>query len=378
MKNLFILVLAFAPTYIMAQVTFDLYSGMDGSLVLENGASTNFWGYGFIGDEMSLPAPFLNIPLDSDVTINMTNTSPESHTIHLHGLDVDQVNDGVPQTSFFIAPNESGTYQFNANQSGTFLYHCHVTTTLHLTMGMYGMITVNAPNNKLFPGGPGFIQEFKFLTSDLDVSVNNAPALAYPFHTIRPDYFMINGLSGDQITSDQGINTFSEGATALRIGSMAYSRIVYHFPEELNAVAHMSDGRPIPAFEVTELEVYPGERFSLIINPFIGFSEPISVEYYSMITGELLATNFIPVNDLGVNIHSSSLSDNGVYPNPSHGMSRVFSSLGGKMVIFAPTGRMLNVYNLREGDNFIDLSAFSSGIYLMQMPDGSTLKLIRE
>jgi hypothetical protein len=378
MKNLFILVLAFAPICIMAQVTFDLYSGMDGSLVLENGASTNFWGYGFISDEMSLPAPFLNIPLDSDVTINMTNTSPESHTIHLHGLDVDQVNDGVPQTSFFIAPNESGSYQFNANQSGTFLYHCHVTTTLHLTMGMYGMITVNAPNNKLFPGGPGFIQEFKFLTSDLDVSVNNAPALAYPFHTIRPDYFMINGLSGAQITSDQGVNTFSEGATALRIGSMAYSRIVYHFPEELNAVVHMSDGRPVPAFDATELEVYPGERFSLIINPLIGFSEPISVEYYSMITGELLSTNFIPVNDLGVNNFNYDLNLNSVFPNPSNGLTKVFSTQVGKMVLFAPTGRMVHDYNLREGDNSIDFSNIPSGIYLLQMPDSSTLKLIRE
>lgn len=50
----------------------------------------------------------------------------------------------------------------------------------------------------------------------------------------------------------------------------------------------------------------------------------------------------------------------------------------GNMILFAPTGRMLNVYNLRAGDNFIDLSAFSSGIYLMQMPDGSTVKLMRD
>lgn len=378
MNKVLITLLILVQSTLHSQSSFDLFSGMDGTLLLENGSSTNFWGYGFIGDDMTLPAPFLDIPLNNDVIINMTNTSPESHTIHLHGLDVNQANDGVPQTSFFIGPNETGTYQFNANHPGTYLYHCHVTTTLHLTMGMYGMITVNAPNNKLFPGGPGFIQEFKFLTSDLDISVNNAPALAYPFHTIRPDYFMINGLSGTQITSEQGISTFSEGATAIRLGSMAYSRVVYHFPEELNAVVHMSDGRPVTAFETTELELYPGERFSLIINPLSGFNEPITVEYYSMITGELLATNYIPVNDLGVTLPNTEIIENQFFPNPTIGEFHVFSNTMGSMFIVAPTGRMVKEFYLSKGLNTFDINFLPSGIYIIQMPDGGQRKLVKE
>ena len=79
------------------------------------------------------------------VQLNFTNPSPESHH-HLHGLDVDQANDGVPGTSFLVTTGDDATYSFDADYPGTFLYHCHVTTTLHLTMGMYGMVLVTRPD----------------------------------------------------------------------------------------------------------------------------------------------------------------------------------------------------------------------------------------
>ena len=260
-----------------AQTSFSLFSEMDGIMHLTNG-TTNFWGYGYTDQEViTLPAPLLRIPKGHDVNVEFFNPSPESHTIHWHGLDVDQVNDGVPQTSFYVTPGETVNYNFNASFEGTYLYHCHVTTTLHLTMGMYGMVVVEAPNNQLFEGGPVFDSSFEFLMSDLEKATNDFPALAFPFHEIRPDYFMINGKSGFFLGGPETSVTIGEGdKVALRVGSMAYSKVNMVIPESLNAEVWMSDGRALPnPISITELEIYPGERFSIMLDPDLSALEDI-------------------------------------------------------------------------------------------------------
>ena len=162
------------------RVRFDLYSAMDGQMELSDGVFTNFWGYGFVGEEMTMPAPKLMVQTGDTVDVVMFNVSNESHTIHLHGLDVDQVNDGVPQTSFYVITGDSATYSFVAKYPGTYLYHCHVTTTQHLTMGMYGMLVVKEPGGVLYANGPAYQQERDFLFSDLEVRVNDDPMSSFP------------------------------------------------------------------------------------------------------------------------------------------------------------------------------------------------------
>ena len=132
-----------------------LFSEMDGLHFLDDGTALPIWGYGWTTDGyISLPGPLLEYTHGADVVLAFENPSPESHTIHLHGLDVDQANDGVPATSFYVETGESTSYEFNATHTGTYLYHCHVTTTLHLTMGMYGMVLVTRPDGALFENGP--------------------------------------------------------------------------------------------------------------------------------------------------------------------------------------------------------------------------------
>ena len=146
-----------------------LFSGMEGYTFLPDGTAIPIWGYGWVADGyITLPGPLLEYTEGESVQLNFTNPSPESHTIHLHGLDVDQANDGVPSTSFFVVTGGETTYEFEADHPGTFLYHCHVTTTLHLTMGMYGMILVNRPDMTLYEGGPGYSENAPLLFSDLE------------------------------------------------------------------------------------------------------------------------------------------------------------------------------------------------------------------
>ena len=164
-----------------------LFSEMDGIHFLDDGTAVPIWGYGWVTDGfITLPGPLLTYNEGQQVDLNFTNPSPESHTIHLHGLDVDQANDGVPATSFLVATGESTVYSFEATHPGTFLYHCHVTTTLHLTMGMYGMILVKRPDGTLWEGGPPYDEDVPLLFSDLEMETNLGPVASFPSTTSAP------------------------------------------------------------------------------------------------------------------------------------------------------------------------------------------------
>ena len=72
------------------------------------------------------PGPLLRLREGEDVTINVTNTLDVDTSIHWHGIILDTKMDGVPGISFDgIAPGETFTYNFTANQSGTYWYHGH-------------------------------------------------------------------------------------------------------------------------------------------------------------------------------------------------------------------------------------------------------------
>lgn len=102
------------------------------------------------------PSPTIRVEQGDTVWLVLENTHYFPHTIHLHGVDHPYVdgngegNDGVPQTSEdLVMPGESRTYEIAPRHAGTYIYHCHVQTHVHLTMGLIGLIIVeeNRPNN---------------------------------------------------------------------------------------------------------------------------------------------------------------------------------------------------------------------------------------
>ncbi|NND76633.1 MAG: multicopper oxidase domain-containing protein [Flavobacteriales bacterium] len=355
---------------------------MNGTHEIEDGVFTNIWGYG-LWDQTpiaTLPAPLLIFQQGDSVEIQMTNVSPESHTIHLHGLDVDQVNDGVPQTSFQVTPGGSTVYSFKANETGTFLYHCHVITTLHLTMGMYGMIVVERDDNTLFENGPIYDDTYYYLASDLEVETNNFPTMAFPFHEIQPDHFMINGSSGEMLFngSENVIEMEAGQKIALRLGNIGYSKTEFIFPNSVNATAYLSDGRVIPTpFEIDTLEVYPGERYSVLIGTTETVSDFISVNYSNMENGIYQATNYIGINSYTfptsiVNVDNEGI---GVYPNPVDQI----------LYFQAGTVKQIEIYNSKGvkvleryepiGMSSLDIQELARGMYFLRI-DGSNSKKI--
>ncbi|MFZ6053210.1 multicopper oxidase domain-containing protein [Halocola ammonii] len=378
MKNRLLIIFLLVASAGFSQVNFDLYSAMDGQLQLSPFGSTNFWGYGFMDEPMTLPAPLLTAQKGDSVHLAFTNFSQEGHTIHLHGLDVDQANDGVPQTSFTVYTGQTGEYSFKASHEGTFLYHCHVTTTLHLTMGMYGMFVVEAGENQLFEGGPVYDRSYEFLMSDLERETNDNPAMAFPFHEIQPDYFMVNGRSGEDLQSTgTTVGALPNEKIALRLGSMAYSLVKVHFPENLNAEVMMSDGRVLEnAFSPEILEIYPGERFSVLLEPEGSFTGEIEVEYYSMMNGEYEFSNFIPVQDLTTGVGEMTKNNQlRLQPNPAVDQVAVKGAEGVDLSINSIEGRSLGKVTVPLSGE-IDISHLQSGVYILRAGNGLSTRLV--
>jgi FtsP/CotA-like multicopper oxidase with cupredoxin domain len=378
--------LTLAPSLAMGQaLPPQLYSEMDGIHFLDDGSSVTIWGYGWVTDGfITLPGPLLTYNEGQSVDLNFVNPSPESHTIHLHGLDVDQANDGVPATSFLVPTGGDAVYSFVADQAGTFLYHCHVTTTLHLTMGMYGMILVKRPDQTLFEGGPAYTEDAPFLFSDLEVATNLDPVGSFPFHDIRPDVFMINGKQGSQLEAeDERVWSAPGDTVALRLGSMAYSRVRCHFPPELHAVCHMSDGRALPeSFAVDSLDIFPGERFTILVAPEEGFEGAVSCDYWNMIDPGIEDTQHIHFGALPSSVQA--LGDFGAacgYPNPA---SRWYHPAGaapgasngfeGEVVVTDAQGRECFRGVLQNGR--LDVSAWPNGAYVARCGDRQPTRFV--
>jgi FtsP/CotA-like multicopper oxidase with cupredoxin domain len=78
------------------------------------------------------------------VAITMRNTSMMAHPMHLHGhrfqvtaIDAVQVAGAVRDT-VLVPPGSSVTVAFDADNAGTFAFHCH--HLYHMAAGMMGFI----------------------------------------------------------------------------------------------------------------------------------------------------------------------------------------------------------------------------------------------
>jgi FtsP/CotA-like multicopper oxidase with cupredoxin domain len=69
-------------------------------------------------------------------------------TIHWHGVDVPNAEDGVAGvTQDAVLPGESYTYRFRAGQVGTFWYHSHQVSSEEVQRGLFGALVIEPANS---------------------------------------------------------------------------------------------------------------------------------------------------------------------------------------------------------------------------------------
>jgi FtsP/CotA-like multicopper oxidase with cupredoxin domain len=277
---------------------YTMRSRMNGTAML-GGSAYQTWFFdrdgslsGFMSDR-KLPSAHLEVIEGQPTTIEFTNTSPMPHTIHLHGLDVDQANDGVPQTSAAVAPFESFTYQFVAPHAGTYHYHCHVDTIVHYHRGMAGAIIVRPPGgatNLAWKGGPTFDEEVLWHLQTFDTTWGNVTTSGPATARHRPDVFLLNGLE----SADAAADPFTR--IEVPVGTAVYARLVHTgyqwarvsfggLPFQVVA----SDGRPMRQSVTADTwELGPGERYDVLLTPTEPAVLSANVAYLDDYTGAVL------------------------------------------------------------------------------------------
>ena len=264
--------------------------GMMGMERMADGRRLRTWQFGRgFNDDRSVPSPVIEGIEGQMMEITLSSMMP--HTIHFHGLDVDQRNDGVPSTSGYVAHGHGGggpggssfgrvegydnlgsrfTYRFVAPHAGTYAYHCHVDTVLHFEMGMYGTVIIRPPDGDprvAWNGGPAFDREYIWHLHTFDSSWHDETVSSSRTVRHRPDYFMINGKDGADTLIDPA--TAISGAPGERIliraNNMGYQPALVDLGGlSFNVIA--SDGRPLPSMITTNQQIVaPGERYDLLL-----------------------------------------------------------------------------------------------------------------
>ena len=363
----------------VGQTQLDLIAVTFGQQEMHDG--NQIFTFGYIenqGDPLFVPGPILYMNEGDSVIIDMWNLSQNDHTVHLHGMDVDQINDGVPQFSYTIEPSTHGYYHLRAPHAGTYIYHCHYASSVHFQGGMYGVVVVKPADgsDSTWAGGFAYDNDIILLATEMAADWHTFDILNQdhdpggglhidlpPYH---PEYFLVNGFSGTQLAANQ-VGVFAENGEVnhLRLNNMGYYVTRWIFPEDLNAVIVASDGRPLPTYEATDtVWVYPGERYDIIAEPSVVFTGEITVDYVNMNTGIIEDTQTLEVDITTPTGMNEVVVDDpiglSVYPNPVSEATTISFELKNSedlsIELFDVNGKRVEV---------ITESAFNKGKYVL-------------
>jgi nitrite reductase (NO-forming) len=106
------------------------------------GVEYNTWAF----DGHGAPGPVVHVREGQTVEMTLTNGGAIPHSIDFHAARI------APNVAFRdVAPGDSFTFRFKANDPGVFMYHCGTKPVLaHIANGMYGAIVVQ-PEKALPP-----------------------------------------------------------------------------------------------------------------------------------------------------------------------------------------------------------------------------------
>lgn len=205
--------------------TFNL-SVKNGEISTPDGGSYLFWGYANGAGLPQYPGPTLIVNQGALVKITLTNNltvagaGPAPNvSIEFPGqkVSISRADPGVPGIlTSEAAPGGTVTYEFYANEPGTYTYYSGTDTALQVEMGLFGAIVVRpriGSNYAYNHQDTAFDQEYLFLLSEIDPRVHQwveefGPS-AIAATNYLPDYlpvlWFINGRAAPDTLSAAGV-----------------------------------------------------------------------------------------------------------------------------------------------------------------------------
>ena len=96
------------------------------------------------------PGPAIEVHQGDLVEVTLTNVDvPEGVTLHWHGIDVPNAEDGVAGvTQDAVRAGEEYVYRFVAEDAGTYWYHSHQVSHVQVRGGLFGTLVVLPPGDR--------------------------------------------------------------------------------------------------------------------------------------------------------------------------------------------------------------------------------------
>jgi nitrite reductase (NO-forming) len=155
------------------------------------GVRYNTWAF----DGHGAPGPIVHVREGQMVEMTLTNGGAIPHSIDFHAARI------APNVAFKdVAPGDSFTFRFRANDPGVYMYHCGTKPVLaHIANGMYGAIVVD-PATPL----PKADHEYVLVASEWYL---NGDGIAEPAsldmakaRAMAPDWTTFNGYANQYVT----------------------------------------------------------------------------------------------------------------------------------------------------------------------------------
>ncbi len=297
-----------SPDFAGLVPTFDIAPGVQPGMWVFAPKSRGMATNSFVGTDanplLRAPSPAIRVEQGDTVWIQLENTHYFPHTIHLHGVDHPWIdakgegNDGVPQTSDkFVLPGQSKTYEIRPRQPGTFVYHCHVQTHVHLAMGLVGMFIVeeNRPNNwvQTFNVGDGQVRHpSKAILEEYDseydlhyhamdkglhdiIQKYNDPRLIakkmnreYKMNDSTEDYYTLNGRSFPYTLKESIIVAEPNQDIKLRVFNSSGEQLALHTHGHKATITHYDGVKHNPSAQIMRdiYDLAPSQRNDLKIS----------------------------------------------------------------------------------------------------------------
>lgn len=189
-----------------------------------------------------IPGPTIRVTEGDRVRVIVNNNMDQSTSIHWHGMDVPNDQDGVPfVTQAPIIPGESYTYEFNAPNPGSHMYHSHHNSLEQVVGGLLGAFIIDPLDTR---DEPQVDQEYVYILNDsvLGFTVNGR---SFPY--TQPLVAKV----GERIR----IRFYNEGL-------MIHPMHLHGMP----MLVYSKDGYNLPApYRCDTINIAPGERYDVIV-----------------------------------------------------------------------------------------------------------------
>ncbi|WP_270179820.1 multicopper oxidase family protein [Alkalihalobacillus sp. CinArs1] len=227
------------------------------------GEKVNAWTY-----NGTVPGEPLRVTEGDYVRIHLKNELEVPVTIHWHGMILPNKMDGVPGlTQDAVQPGESFTYEFLANDAGTYWYHSHQHSSKQVDKGLYGSFVIEEKQKEYDKDEFYMLDEWAVNQEKRDITnmggmMKGAMSGNGESDTEQMyDTFTVNGKAGQAIEP----LVMKEGETArLRFVNAGYQQHQLVFPKNSMKVIEV-DGEEVKNADRTSsvLEIAPGERIDV-------------------------------------------------------------------------------------------------------------------